>query len=255
MSHALLIGGERADIARFEPWLDEHKRAAENLRDIREQSPEINSATVRAGRFLSLASLVSVLLCAGRGGHDRAPLCAAAPRLGRAAQDARRHVGVRAALQPAATAGGGVRGYRHRRHVRLSRAAVAAAGHPGAHRHHASRSFDHAGVRRARHCGAGAHRLCAACLAAAVARARHPHPAAGHRARRRSRCGSRSDPRWARVGLVIGWVLRDACSRCTLPAGWRCLPPCLPARGCCWCVARACCAVAWAWRGATASRT
>src|SRR5205807_8082356 len=36
----------------------------ERLRDITEASPQIRNAVERAGRFLSLASLVSVLLCA-----------------------------------------------------------------------------------------------------------------------------------------------------------------------------------------------
>ena len=46
------------------PWLLLNKKPAERLRDIRDASPQIKSATERAGRFLSLASLVSVLLCA-----------------------------------------------------------------------------------------------------------------------------------------------------------------------------------------------
>ena len=41
-----------------------HKRAGERVRDITEASPQVRNAVDRAGRFLSLASLVSVLLCA-----------------------------------------------------------------------------------------------------------------------------------------------------------------------------------------------
>ena len=48
----------------FADWLRENRRPAERLRDLREVSPEVGNATGRAGRFLSLASLASVLLCA-----------------------------------------------------------------------------------------------------------------------------------------------------------------------------------------------
>ena len=48
----------------FKTWLIAHKRPAERLRDITDASPQVRNAVERAGRFLSLASLVSVLLCA-----------------------------------------------------------------------------------------------------------------------------------------------------------------------------------------------
>ena len=49
---------------RSQSWLGAHKRPAERLRDVTDASPQVRSAVDRAGRFLSLASLVSVLLCA-----------------------------------------------------------------------------------------------------------------------------------------------------------------------------------------------
>src|SRR6202022_3650168 len=41
-----------------------HKKQGERIHDITDASPQIRNAVERAGRFLSLASLVSVLLCA-----------------------------------------------------------------------------------------------------------------------------------------------------------------------------------------------
>jgi len=64
VSYHGLFAGDRARIDAFKAWLAEHKRAGERLRDITEASPQVRSAVDRAGRFLSLASLVSVLLCA-----------------------------------------------------------------------------------------------------------------------------------------------------------------------------------------------
>ena len=63
-SHALLFAGERESIMRFKRWLDSKKQRGERLRDVSEASPQIQNAIDRAGRFLSLASLVAVLLCA-----------------------------------------------------------------------------------------------------------------------------------------------------------------------------------------------
>jgi putative ABC transport system permease protein len=64
VSYAGLFAGERARIDDFKAWLSAHKRPGERLRDITEASPQVRNAVERAGRFLSLASLVSVLLCA-----------------------------------------------------------------------------------------------------------------------------------------------------------------------------------------------
>lgn len=61
--HALFAGG-RSNIERFKPVLEERLREGESLSDIRDSSPQIRSSMERAGRFLNLASLVSVLLAA-----------------------------------------------------------------------------------------------------------------------------------------------------------------------------------------------
>ena len=63
-SHAGLFAGRRAAIEDFKDWLSAHKLRGERLRDITDASPQVRNAVDRAGRFLSLASLVSVLLCA-----------------------------------------------------------------------------------------------------------------------------------------------------------------------------------------------
>ncbi|MBK7251569.1 MAG: FtsX-like permease family protein [Gammaproteobacteria bacterium] len=61
--HAALFAADRGRIESFKRWLTVHKRAGDRLLDVQDASPQIRSATDRAGRFLSLASLVSVLLC------------------------------------------------------------------------------------------------------------------------------------------------------------------------------------------------
>src|SRR5215469_955373 len=63
VSYHGLFAGDPARIGSFKLWLVQHKRPAERLRDITETSPQIKNAVDRAGRFLTLASLVSVLLC------------------------------------------------------------------------------------------------------------------------------------------------------------------------------------------------
>jgi len=62
--YAMLFAGGQATVKMFAIWLWNNKHPADNLGDIAEASPEVNSASVRAARFLSLASLASVLLCA-----------------------------------------------------------------------------------------------------------------------------------------------------------------------------------------------
>jgi putative ABC transport system permease protein len=64
VSYGGLFAGDRSRIDEFKGWLAAHKRPGERLRDITEASPQVRNAVERAGRFLSLASLVSVLLCA-----------------------------------------------------------------------------------------------------------------------------------------------------------------------------------------------
>jgi putative ABC transport system permease protein len=63
VSYRVLFAGDPGRIAQFKEWLLAHKRSDERLRDITETSPQIRNAVDRAGRFLELASLVSVLLC------------------------------------------------------------------------------------------------------------------------------------------------------------------------------------------------
>lgn len=62
--YAALFAGRRDLIDAFAAWLKLHATPAEQLRDIAEASPEIANASTRALRFLSLAGLVGVLLCA-----------------------------------------------------------------------------------------------------------------------------------------------------------------------------------------------
>lgn len=59
-----LYAGSRNATQGLAAWLETNKTPAERLRDVAEASPEVNNATTRAGRFLSLASLAGVLLCA-----------------------------------------------------------------------------------------------------------------------------------------------------------------------------------------------
>ncbi len=62
--YSRLFAGERAQMAAFNDYVAKNKKPAERLRDIAEMSPEVNNAQSRAAKFLQLASLASVLLCA-----------------------------------------------------------------------------------------------------------------------------------------------------------------------------------------------
>jgi putative ABC transport system permease protein len=64
VSYRALFAGDRTRIETFKEWLSVHKKQGERVHDITDASPQIRNAVERAGRFLSLASLVSVLLCA-----------------------------------------------------------------------------------------------------------------------------------------------------------------------------------------------
>jgi putative ABC transport system permease protein len=64
VSYRVLFAGDRPRIELFKTWLLANKKRSERLLDITQESPQIKNAVERAGRFLSLASLVSVLLCA-----------------------------------------------------------------------------------------------------------------------------------------------------------------------------------------------
>lgn len=64
VSRAVLFAGEPAAVEEFADWLEANKRTGERLQSIADASPQIRASADRAGRFLSLASLVSVLLSA-----------------------------------------------------------------------------------------------------------------------------------------------------------------------------------------------
>jgi len=64
VSYRKLFAGPRDEIVSFKPQLEELLSAAEKLSDIEDTNPQIRSAMDRSGRFLNLASLVSVLLAA-----------------------------------------------------------------------------------------------------------------------------------------------------------------------------------------------
>jgi len=64
VSYSALFAGDRDRIEMFKGWLSAHKKRGERVRDVADATPQIKNAIDRAGRFLSLASLVSVLLCA-----------------------------------------------------------------------------------------------------------------------------------------------------------------------------------------------
>lgn len=64
VSYRQLFAGSRDDINAFKPQLEGLLAEGEKLRDIKDANPQIRSAMDRAGRFLNLASLVSVLLAA-----------------------------------------------------------------------------------------------------------------------------------------------------------------------------------------------
>jgi putative ABC transport system permease protein len=64
VSRAVLFAGDPGAVAEFRDWLETRKQAGERVQSVADASPQIRSAADRSGRFLSLASLVSVLLAA-----------------------------------------------------------------------------------------------------------------------------------------------------------------------------------------------
>jgi putative ABC transport system permease protein len=64
VKYALLLTGSAAQLAAFRHWHEEQGAGPERIVDVAEASPQIGEASRRASRFLSLASLVAVLLCA-----------------------------------------------------------------------------------------------------------------------------------------------------------------------------------------------
>jgi putative ABC transport system permease protein len=63
LRHAQLFAGERAAVAEFKVWLEANKQRHEEIEDVADSAPQIKSAMDRSARFLSIASLVAVLLC------------------------------------------------------------------------------------------------------------------------------------------------------------------------------------------------
>jgi putative ABC transport system permease protein len=64
VGYRLLFSGERSNVSEFKTVLEEQLTDSENLQDIQNTNPQIRSSMERSGRFLNLASLVSVLLAA-----------------------------------------------------------------------------------------------------------------------------------------------------------------------------------------------
>ncbi|MGH8177014.1 MAG: ABC transporter permease [Steroidobacter sp.] len=64
ISHAALFAGDPQPIAAFKEELATRKKRGERLADVQDVSPQIRSAIDRAGRFLSLSALVTILLAA-----------------------------------------------------------------------------------------------------------------------------------------------------------------------------------------------
>ena len=64
VTYAALFAGDRGAVADFKLHLEQHKAPAERLLDVEESSQQIGASVKRAGQFLNLAGLVSVLLAA-----------------------------------------------------------------------------------------------------------------------------------------------------------------------------------------------
>ncbi len=63
-THSMLFAGAPAAIRGFKPMLEERKQEGERLVDVSEESPQIQSSSDRAGRFLNLSAMITVLLAA-----------------------------------------------------------------------------------------------------------------------------------------------------------------------------------------------
>jgi len=64
VTRILLVAGDPADVEALRTELEARKQPYERLQSVADASPQIRASSDRAGRFLSLASLVSVLLSA-----------------------------------------------------------------------------------------------------------------------------------------------------------------------------------------------
>jgi putative ABC transport system permease protein len=62
--YVLLLAGNAAQLDAFRRWHQTQEARHERVEDIADASPQIGDASKRAARFLALASLVAVLLCA-----------------------------------------------------------------------------------------------------------------------------------------------------------------------------------------------
>src|ERR1700733_14758667 len=62
--YALLLAGASAQLDSFRRWHQGEEARHERVEDVADASPQIGDASKRAARFLALASLVAVLLCA-----------------------------------------------------------------------------------------------------------------------------------------------------------------------------------------------
>lgn len=63
-THSVLFAGTPAAVRAFKPLLAERKQEGERLIDVSEESPQIQSSSNRAGRFLNLSAMITVLLAA-----------------------------------------------------------------------------------------------------------------------------------------------------------------------------------------------
>ena len=63
-TYSLLFAGAPAAVREFKTLLVERKQQGERLIDVSEESPQIQSSTQRAGRFLNLSAMITVLLAA-----------------------------------------------------------------------------------------------------------------------------------------------------------------------------------------------
>jgi len=63
-SYRLLFAGTPGQIRDFRDEIDERKSKAERLESVDEESPQIQASTRRAGRFLNLSAIITVLLAA-----------------------------------------------------------------------------------------------------------------------------------------------------------------------------------------------
>lgn len=64
MRYVLLLSGSSPQLDAFRRWHQLHAPRHERVEDVADASPQIGDASQRAARFLALASLVAVLLCA-----------------------------------------------------------------------------------------------------------------------------------------------------------------------------------------------